>query len=175
MPPLVSDFDPVCAFKLVLLLVLAVVVAVAGRKQGIKIPAVFVSKIAGEILSEHAYDSSVECCLLASSYENISWLVMIISFISLLGIIAAFVIYFLVQRTRQNRRRRGSRKCGGLSYEAVKALPTHEYKCESDGISNADTCAICLEDYTEGMKLRKLPCKHSMLKPLNPKIESLEL
>ena len=147
-------------WDVLIVLILSFIVTVAGRKQGIKIPAVFVSKIAGEILLEHSNDSNVECCVLASSYENISWLVMVISFISLLGIIAAFVIYFLVQRTRQNRHRRGSKECGGISYEAVKALPIHEYKC-GGSIENADTCAICLEDYADHAKLRILPCKHS--------------
>ena len=137
----------------------------AGRKRGIKIPAVFVSKIAGEILAEHTNDSNVECCVLPSSYENISWLVMVISFISLLGIIAAFVIYFLVQRSRQSRHHNESKECAGISYDAIKALPIHEYRC-AGGIENADTCVICLEDYMEGSKLRILPCNHSKWKKL---------
>lgn len=135
-----------------------IVMTVAGSKSGIEIPAVFVSKVAGEILAQHANGSRPDCWILPSSYENISWLVMVTSFIFLLGMIAAFAIYFLVQSRRQAHGR-GSKQCRGISCQIVKALPTYTYKCEY-GIQTIDACAICLEDYVDGASLRVLPCNH---------------
>lgn len=134
-------------------------VTMAGNARGISIPAVFISKSAGEALSQYTNDSNTECWIFPS-FENSAWLIMIISFISLLTITAMLSTYFI---TRHHRRRRsGSRRHRdghGMSYRLVKAMPSLVYKCEHDE-DGADTCAICLEDYIYGAKLRILPCHH---------------
>lgn len=51
-------------------------------------------------------------------------------------------------------RRRLARK--RLSRSNLKKIPTKKYK-KGD---REETCAICLEDFQEGEKLRVLPCHH---------------
>ncbi|KAI5058296.1 hypothetical protein GOP47_0026466 [Adiantum capillus-veneris] len=135
-------------------------VTMAGNKRGVAIPAVFISKVAGDVLTQYTNDSFAECWILPS-YENIAWLVMVISFISLIAITAIFAICFLIRQQRrsqlQSRRLKDSQ---GISYQTVKCLPTIVYdsRCERGG--SYDVCAVCLEDYTDGAVLRMLPCNH---------------
>lgn len=42
----------------------------------------------------------------------------------------------------------------------VRALPTKTFSSKQLAENDPDICAICLEDFYEGVELRKLPCKH---------------
>lgn len=55
---------------------------------------------------------------------------------------------FIKDRRRQRRHR--------LPASALNKIPTKKYQ-KGDPY---DTCAICLDDYIEGEKLRILPCNH---------------
>lgn len=136
-------------------------VTMAGNKRGITISAVFVSKMAGNVLLQYSNDSYADCWIFPAN-ENIAWLVMVISFISLLGITAVFAICFLIrqQRSRHMQSRR-LKESNGISYQVVKSMPSAVYQCKNkDGSEASDTCAVCLEDYVDGAKLRILPCNH---------------
>ncbi|KAA0191278.1 hypothetical protein HAZT_HAZT010081 [Hyalella azteca] len=45
-----------------------------------------------------------------------------------------------------------------LSWRALRRLPLHKFKA---GVDTYDMCAICLDDYLDGDKLRILPCNHA--------------
>lgn len=137
-------------------------VAMAGNSGGIKVHAVFVSKTSGEVLSKYAGSKDVEVWIVPS-FENSAWSIMAISFISLLAMSAVLATCFFVRRHRIRRERpRAShvREFHGMSSRLVKAMPSLIFTAVLDESCTSTTCAICLEDYTVGEKLRILPCRH---------------
>lgn len=137
--------------------------AVAGSSSGIKIPAVFVSKTSGETLAAYAGDPNVEIWIIPS-IENSAWSIMAISFISLLAMSAVLATCFFVRRHRIRRERPRTtrvREFHGMSSRLVKAMPSLIFTAVVEDNCTSVTCAICLEDYSVGDKLRVLPCRHS--------------
>ncbi|ESW15632.1 hypothetical protein PHAVU_007G088600 [Phaseolus vulgaris] len=138
-----------------------VLVAMAGNSAGIRIHAVFVSKASGEILKKYAGWTNVEIWLIPT-FENSAWSIMAISFISLLAMSAVLATCFFVRRHRIRRERpRGSlREFHGMSSRLVKAMPSLIFTAVLEDNCTSRTCAICLEDYCIGEKIRILPCCH---------------
>ncbi|GMI77107.1 hypothetical protein like AT1G71980 [Hibiscus trionum] len=139
-----------------------VLVAMAGNAAGIKIHAVFVSKASGEILKKYAGSTDMELWLIPS-FENSAWSIMAISFISLLAMSAVLATCFFVRRHRIRREHPQSsrvREFHGMSRRLVKAMPSLIFTAVLEDNCTSRTCAICLEDYTVGEKVRILPCRH---------------
>ncbi|KAL2513285.1 Receptor-like proteiny region [Abeliophyllum distichum] len=137
-------------------------VAMAGNAAGIKIHAVFVSKASGEKLTKYAGAADVELWIIPS-FENSAWSIMAISFISLLAMSAVLATCFFVRRHRIRRelpRAPRVREFHGMSSRLVKALPSLIFTAVLEDNCTSQTCAICLEDYNVGEKLRILPCRH---------------
>ncbi|OIT04387.1 PREDICTED: receptor homology region, transmembrane domain- and RING domain-containing protein 2-like [Nicotiana attenuata] len=137
-------------------------VAMAGNSAGVKILAVFVSRASGEKLTKYAGNSDVEVWIIPS-FENSAWSIMAISFISLLAMSAVLATCFFVRRHRIRRERpRAShvREFHGMSSRLVKAMPSLIFTSVLEDNCTSVTCAICLEDYSVGDKLRILPCRH---------------
>ncbi|XVE60774.1 hypothetical protein DITRI_Ditri05aG0154400 [Diplodiscus trichospermus] len=139
-----------------------VLVAMAGNPSGVKIHAVFVSKASGEMLIKYAGSTDMELWLIPN-FENSAWSIMAISFISLLAMSAVLATCFFVRRHRIRRERPQSsrvREFHGMSRRLVKAMPSLIFTAVLEDNCTSRTCAICLEDYTVGEKLRILPCRH---------------
>lgn len=137
-------------------------VSMYGSAENVLIPAVFVTKSAGETLLAFSKEIGARCYILPA-IENTAWSVMAVSFISLLAVTAVLTTFLFVRRYRL--RHLGSRllllrDSLGMSAREVKALPIVIFKCVGDGQGTSETCAICLEDYETGEKLRVLPCRH---------------
>ncbi|GMH00328.1 hypothetical protein Nepgr_002167 [Nepenthes gracilis] len=136
-------------------------VAMAGNPAGITIHAVFVSRASGEKLKKYAGNEKIEVWIIPN-VENLAWSIMAISFISLLAISAVLVACFLVRRHRRRREQPHPRvgEFHGMSSSLVKAMPSLIFTAVLEDNCTASTCAICLEDYRVGDKLRILPCQH---------------
>lgn len=136
----------------------------AGSSSGIHIYGVFISKASGEVLKKYSGQSAAELWIIPT-YENSAWSIMAISFMSLLAMSAVLATCFFLRR-HQIRRDRGriprAREFHGMSSQLVKAMPSLIFTRVQEDNCTSSTCAICLEDYSIGEKLRVLPCRHSM-------------
>ncbi|KAG8389669.1 hypothetical protein BUALT_Bualt01G0002900 [Buddleja alternifolia] len=137
-------------------------VAMAGNAAGIKIHALFVSKASGETMAKYAGAADMELWI-APSFENSAWSIMVISFISLLAMSAVLATCFFIRRHQIRRERPRAprvREFHGMSNRLVKAMPSLIFTAVLEDNCTSGTCAICLEDYNVGEKLRILPCCH---------------
>ncbi|XP_032680995.1 E3 ubiquitin-protein ligase RNF13-like isoform X1 [Odontomachus brunneus] len=124
---------------------------------GISIPSVFVSDVTGIVLKEnYLYNQQYFVLINDDLPFNINThlllpfaIVVGICFLVMLIFMAVQIVRCIKDRRRQRRHR--------LPSSSLKKIPTHKYT-KGDPY---ETCAICLDDYVEGEKLRVLPCAHA--------------
>uniref|UniRef100_A0ACD5Z6C1 Uncharacterized protein n=1 Tax=Avena sativa TaxID=4498 RepID=A0ACD5Z6C1_AVESA len=139
-----------------------VLVSMAGSSSGIHIYAVFISKVSGEVMKKFSGSTDIEVWIIPT-FENSAWSIMAISFISLLAMSAVLATCFFVRRHRIRRdrpRNQETREFHGMSSQLVKAMPSLIFTKVQEDNCTSSMCAICLEDYNVGEKLRVLPCRH---------------
>ncbi|KAL6651675.1 hypothetical protein ACP70R_010600 [Stipagrostis hirtigluma subsp. patula] len=120
------------------------------------------SKASGEVLKKFSGHTDVEVWILPA-FENSAWSIMAVSFISLLAMSAVLATCFFVRRHRIRRDRPRVpeiREFHGMSSQLVKAMPSLTFTKVQEDNCTSSMCAICLEDYSIGEKLRVLPCRH---------------
>lgn len=137
----------------------------AGSSVGIHIHAVFISMASGETLRKYVGHAGLELWILPT-IDSSAWSIVAISFISLLAISAVLAMCFFVRRNvirHEQHRLPNVREFHGMSSQLVKAMPSLVFTSVVEDNCTSTTCAICLEDYCVGDKLRVLPCRHSEL------------
>ncbi|CAH2069051.1 unnamed protein product, partial [Iphiclides podalirius] len=126
----------------------------AKNPDGITIPSVFVSDLAGIILSEQYLYTSTHYYIMVNGElpYNINSLLVPFAVVVVLCLIV-ILIFMIVKCIKDRRRARRHR----LPSRALRKIPT----CKFSKGDPYDTCAICLDDYQEGERLRVLPCAHA--------------
>ncbi|KAG9461416.1 E3 ubiquitin-protein ligase RNF167 [Eleutherodactylus coqui] len=122
-------------------------------RDEISIPAVFTGASSGQNLSEKfTYYNNAHVLLLPDYPFNLGYY--FIPFIIVVVIIIIVMCTVMILRCVQHRKKLRKNR---LTRDQLKKIPVHKFKKGDE----YDVCAICLEDYEEGDKLRVLPCSHA--------------
>lgn len=129
-----------------------------GETDDVDLPVVFVGKRTGEILENNDFENlpNSRVYLTPQEFPPIwSYEFYMIPFAIIVGICFILMAMFMISRYyRHYLEQRRNR----LSPSTLKKIPTKKFK---KGEDYYDVCAICLDEYKDGDRLRILPCEHA--------------
>ncbi|XP_072396004.1 E3 ubiquitin-protein ligase RNF167-like [Diabrotica undecimpunctata] len=126
----------------------------ANNVTGIYIPAVFVAEKSGlDLLEKYANNPEYFIVINGDSPFDLPTH-LLVPFSIAIGICFIVMVVFMIWKCIKDRRRLRRNR---LPKSVLRQIPTHKFQ-KGDPF---ETCAICLDDYVEGEKLRVLPCNHA--------------
>ncbi|XP_040284011.1 E3 ubiquitin-protein ligase RNF13 isoform X1 [Bufo bufo] len=119
----------------------------------IDIPSVFVGEESAKIMRDQfTWDKGAYIELMPDG--NLPLEYYLIPFLIIVGICLVLIVIFMITKFVQDRHRARRNR---LHKDQLKKLPIHKFKKGDE----YDVCAVCLDEYEEGDKLRVLPCSHA--------------
>jgi len=130
--------------------------AAGDTADNVSIPSVIVGQTDGAALRNY-FKNYRRFSITITDYEPIDFERYLLPFAVTVGIcFVAMLCFMLVKCVKDYRRSRKHR----MSWRELRRLPLHTFRSAADQ-DTYECCAICLEDYADGDKLRVLPCKHA--------------
>uniref|UniRef100_R7VUF2 E3 ubiquitin-protein ligase RNF13 n=1 Tax=Columba livia TaxID=8932 RepID=R7VUF2_COLLI len=128
----------------------------------IDIPSVFIGEASANSLKEEfTYEKGGHVVLIPEFSLPLEYY--LIPFLIIVGICLILIVIFMITKFVQDRHRARKNR---LRKDQLKKIPVHKFKkgewiilCLSR--DEYDVCAICLDEYEDGDKLRILPCSHA--------------
>ncbi|KAF6121473.1 ring finger protein 13 [Phyllostomus discolor] len=118
----------------------------------IDIPSVFIGESsANSLKDEFTYERGGHIILVPEFSLPLEYY--LIPFLIIVGICLILIVIFMITKFVQDRHRARRNR---LRKDQLKKLPIHKFKKGDE----YDVCAICLDEYEDGDKLRILPCSH---------------
>ncbi|NXN13563.1 RNF13 ligase, partial [Indicator maculatus] len=118
----------------------------------IDIPSVFIGETSARSLKEEfTYEKGGHVVLIPEFSLPLEYY--LIPFLIIVGICLILIVIFMITKFVQDRHRARRNR---LRKDQLKKLPVHKFKK-----GEYDVCAICLDEYEDGDKLRILPCSHA--------------
>uniref|UniRef100_H0UU37 E3 ubiquitin-protein ligase RNF13 n=2 Tax=Cavia porcellus TaxID=10141 RepID=H0UU37_CAVPO len=119
----------------------------------IDIPSVFIGESsANSLKDEFTYEKGGHIILVPEFSLPLEYY--LIPFLIIVGICLILIVIFMITKFVQDRHRARRNRLGK---DQLKKLPVHKFKKGDE----YDVCAICLDEYEDGDKLRILPCSHA--------------
>ncbi|XP_073915954.1 E3 ubiquitin-protein ligase RNF13 isoform X1 [Castor canadensis] len=119
----------------------------------IDIPSVFIGESsANSLKDEFTYEKGAHIILVPEFSLPLEYY--LIPFLIIVGICLILIVIFMITKFVQDRHRARRNR---LRRDQLKKLPVHKFKKGDE----YDVCAICLDEYEDGDKLRVLPCSHA--------------
>ncbi|NWI36997.1 RNF13 ligase, partial [Picathartes gymnocephalus] len=130
----------------------------------IDIPSVFIGETSANSLKEEfTYEKGGHVVLIPEFSLPLEYY--LIPFLIIVGICLILIVIFMITKFVQDRHRARRNR---LRKDQLKKLPVHKFKKGNQTDSQLcvvgdeyDVCAICLDEYEDGDKLRILPCSHA--------------
>ncbi|NXD64704.1 RNF13 ligase, partial [Eolophus roseicapillus] len=118
----------------------------------IDIPSVFIGETSANSLKEEfTYEKGGHVVLIPEFSLPLEYY--LIPFLIIVGICLILIVIFMITKFVQDRHRARRNR---LRKDQLKKIPVHKFKK-----GEYDVCAICLDEYEDGDKLRILPCSHA--------------
>ncbi|XP_041356086.1 E3 ubiquitin-protein ligase RNF13-like isoform X2 [Gigantopelta aegis] len=126
-----------------------------GKGDEVTIPSVFVGYSDGmQLATEYNYTNEKVLVNVDGNTDTPNYAPYLYPFIIVVGTCFCLMVIFMIARWCRDVR---SRRLSRLSKKHLKKIPVKKFK-KGDYY---DVCAICLDEYEEGDKMRVLPCDHA--------------
>jgi len=130
----------------------------SGDTSDIYIPSLFILQYDMFVLRSEPFEITI---VESESEWPVTDIFVMTTVLPIVFIMGIFIIYKLrVEILESDMQNDSNINLGAASQEEVDALPIKIFDLKKKKENDPETCAVCIDDFTDGDKLRVLPCHH---------------